>query len=254
MARRRVPDRGTDDCPGCPRTPPRPDGCAGAWPRPATAALLAIDAYVHFNDAGLYDIGAGAAITQGSLFRAQASIAVVVAIALLVRPHWIVWTVAVLVAASAATTVYLYTSVDVGRLGPLPDLYDPTWALPGKRASALAETVATGLSTAGLVATLWTRTAPAVKTMNTSSGASRRRLPSPCTGHRQRLDPSPTACQASTRARPTPQPGYRPTPPRPASAPRHSSLPSCWALSPSRPITTEPALATPSTLPRTPVP
>jgi hypothetical protein len=129
----------------------------------ATAALLAIDAYVHFNDAGLYDIGVGAAITQGSLFRAQASIAVVVAIALLVRPHWIVWTVAVLVAASAATTVYLYTSVDVGRLGPLPDLYDPTWALPGKRASALAETVATGLSTAGLVAALWTRRTPAVK-------------------------------------------------------------------------------------------
>jgi hypothetical protein len=129
----------------------------------ATAALLAIDAYVHFNDAGLYDLGAGAAITQGSLFRAQASIALVVAIALLVRPHWIVWTAAVLVAASAATTVYLYTAVDVGRLGPLPDMYDPTWALPGKRASALAETVATGLCTAGLVVALCTRRTPAVK-------------------------------------------------------------------------------------------
>jgi hypothetical protein len=129
----------------------------------ATAALLAIDAYVHFNDAGRYDIGAGAAITQGALFRSQASIAVVVAIALLVRPHWIVWTIAVLVAASASASVYLYTSVDVGRLGPLPDMYDPTWALPGKRASALAETVATGLSAAGLVVALCTRRTPAVK-------------------------------------------------------------------------------------------
>lgn len=73
------------------------------------------------------------------------------------------WTIAVLVAASASASVYLYTSVDVGRFGPLPDMYDPTWALPGKRASALAETVATGLSTAGLVVALCTRTTPAVK-------------------------------------------------------------------------------------------
>ena len=80
------------------------DAHAGARPGRPTAALLAIDAYVHFNDAGLYDIGAGAAITQGSLFRAQASIADVVAIALLVRPHWIVWTIAVLVAASLKQT------------------------------------------------------------------------------------------------------------------------------------------------------
>jgi hypothetical protein len=114
------------------------DGRGAARLGVATAVLLAIDAYVHFNDGGLYDIGTGAAVTQGSVFRAQASIAVVVIVALLVRPHWIVWTIAVLVAASAATAVYLYTSADVGRLGPLPDMYDPTWAVPGKRLSAVA--------------------------------------------------------------------------------------------------------------------
>jgi hypothetical protein len=119
-----------------------------------TAAALVIDAYVHFDDASLFDVGTGAALTQGSLFRAQASVAVVVAIALLVRPHWLAWTVALLVAASATTAVFLYTYVDVGRLGPLPDMYDPTWMLPGKRASAVAETVATGLSIAGLVVAL----------------------------------------------------------------------------------------------------
>jgi hypothetical protein len=120
----------------------------------ATAALLLIDAYVHFADADLYDGGTGAVLTQGSLFRAQACVAVVVAIALLVRPHWIVWTLALLVAASATTAVFLYTNVDVGRLGPLPDMYDPTWVLPGKRASAVAESVATGLSAVGLVVAL----------------------------------------------------------------------------------------------------
>jgi hypothetical protein len=123
----------------------------------ATAALLAIDAYVHFNDAGLYDIGTGASITQGSLFRAEASVAVVIAVALLVWPHWLVWVIAVLVAASAAGAVYLYTYVDVGRLGPLPDMYEPTWALPGKRTSAVAEAVATATAVAGLVTALYAR-------------------------------------------------------------------------------------------------
>jgi hypothetical protein len=123
----------------------------------ATAAVLAIDAYVHFDDASLYDFGAGATITQGSLFRAQASLAVVVAVALLIRPHWIVWIVAILLSASAAGAVYLYTYVNVGRLGPLPNMYEPTWALPGKLASAVAETIATALSLIGLTVALLAR-------------------------------------------------------------------------------------------------
>ena len=117
----------------------------------ATAALLAIDAYVHFDDAHLYDGGTGAAITEGSLFRVQAAVAVVLAVALLVRPHWLVWAVTVLVAGSAAGAVYLYTNVDVGGLGPLPNMYEPTWALPGKRLSAVAESAATIVAVLGLV-------------------------------------------------------------------------------------------------------
>jgi hypothetical protein len=123
----------------------------------ATAALFAIDAYVHFNDAGLYDIGSGGSITEGSLFRGQASVAVVVAITLLIRPHWLVWAIAVLVAAGAAGAVYLYTYVDVGRVGPLPNMYEPTWALPGKRASAVAEAVATATALAGMLAAVYAR-------------------------------------------------------------------------------------------------
>lgn len=124
----------------------------------ATAALLAIDAYVHFHDAHLFD-GGTATLTEGVLFRIQAGVAVVVAIALLIRPHWLVWTVALLVSASATAAVFLYAYVDVGRLGPLPDLYDPSWTLPGKLASAVAETVATVLSVVGLVLALLIRRA-----------------------------------------------------------------------------------------------
>jgi hypothetical protein len=69
----------------------------------------------------------------------------------------VVWAVAALVAASAAGAVLLYTYVDVGAIGPLPDLYEPIWALPGKRGSAIAETAATVLALAGLALALRAR-------------------------------------------------------------------------------------------------
>jgi hypothetical protein len=123
----------------------------------STAALLAVDAYVHLRDAGLYDAVATATLSQGTLFRVQAAAAGVVAVMLLLRPHPVVWAIAVLVAASAAAAVLLYTYVDVGSLGPLPNMYEPTWALPGKRASAFAETAATVLALTGLALALATR-------------------------------------------------------------------------------------------------
>ncbi len=123
----------------------------------ATAALLGVDAYVHYHDAHIYDAVSTSTLSQGTLFRAQATAAVIVAVALLIRPHPVVWAVAVLVAASAAGAVLLYTYVDVGTLGPLPDMYEPTWDLPGKLASAVAETAATLLALAGLVTSLQTR-------------------------------------------------------------------------------------------------
>ena len=129
----------------------------------ATAALLAIDAYVHFGDAGQYDVVTGATLSEGALFRVEASVAVVVAVALLVRPHWLVWAIALLVAGSAAGAAYLYTYVDVGRLGPLPNMYEPTWSLPGKRASAVAETVATATALVGLAASLYMRRSHAAR-------------------------------------------------------------------------------------------
>ena len=123
----------------------------------ATAVLLAIDAYVHLHDAHFYDSAASSSISEGNLFRVQAIVAVVVAVALLVRPHPVVWAVAVLVAASAVGAVLLYTYVDVGALGPLPDLYEPTWVPAGKLASAVAEGLGTLLAVIGFVVSVWTR-------------------------------------------------------------------------------------------------
>ncbi|HZC98627.1 MAG TPA: hypothetical protein VFA46_00030 [Actinomycetes bacterium] len=69
----------------------------------------------------------------------EAGLAAVVALLVLVRPRRRSWIAALLVAASALGAVLLYRYVDVGALGPLPDMYENTWQVPGKLLSAYAE-------------------------------------------------------------------------------------------------------------------
>ena len=57
---------------------------------------------------------------------------------------------ALAVAASALAAVLLCRYVDVGALGPLPDMYENTWQVPGKLLSAVAEAAAVVLATLGL--------------------------------------------------------------------------------------------------------
>jgi len=45
--------------------------------------------------------------------------------------------------------VLLYRYVDVGTIGPLPNMYEPTWQVPGKPLSAYAEGGAAVLSALG---------------------------------------------------------------------------------------------------------
>ena len=90
-------------------------------------------------------------MSQGALFRAEAALAVAVALLVLVRPRTSSWLAALLVGASALAAVLLYRYVDVGSLGPLPDMYENTWQVPGKLLSASAEGVAVVLATLGLL-------------------------------------------------------------------------------------------------------
>ncbi|GAA0492281.1 hypothetical protein Ade02nite_68850 [Paractinoplanes deccanensis] len=126
-----------------------------------TAALLGIDAYVHLHDAAQYDQFHSSVMSEGTLFRIQGIVAIVVALALLIWPRVLTWVLALLVAGSAAVAVVLYTYVDVGRLGPLPNLYENTWHEPGKVFSAVAETVAALLAIAGLALAVRARRASA---------------------------------------------------------------------------------------------
>jgi hypothetical protein len=114
------------------------------------AVALAVDAYVHATSSGFYDPTHGGLITEGNLFRAEALVSGALAVLLLLRPSRWTLTAALLVAASALGAVALYRYVDVGAIGPFPNLYEPTWQVPGKLTSAYAEGIAVLLSAVGV--------------------------------------------------------------------------------------------------------
>ncbi len=118
--------------------------------RVLTAAALIVDAVVHLKDARFYDGSTTALLSQGQLFRVQAGVAIVVAVAILAWPRRLVWVIAFLVAASAVTAVVLYTYVNVGSLAGLPNMHEPSWGPPGKALSAIAEGAGALLALGGL--------------------------------------------------------------------------------------------------------
>ena len=122
----------------------------GSWLlRVATAAALGIDAAVHWQNASAYD-SVTATLSQGDLFRVETVAAVAAGLLVLVRPRPSSWVAALLVGASALGAVVLYRYVDVGSLGPLPDMYESTWQVPGKLLSAYAEAATVLLAGLGL--------------------------------------------------------------------------------------------------------
>ena len=98
---------------------------------------LAYDAYAHLDLAGVYD-GNGDSITQGALFRIEAVIAILVGLAVLVSDHRLVWAAAGLTGLGGAALVVLYRYVDVGAIGPVPNMHEPVW-YGEKTRSAMAE-------------------------------------------------------------------------------------------------------------------
>ncbi|MGW1750759.1 hypothetical protein ACWCRD_35145 [Streptomyces sp. NPDC002092] len=115
-----------------------------------TAAGLAVDAYVHADLAATYD-PVTRTISQGDLFRVEAGAAALAAVLLVLfgrRP--LVWAFALLVAAAGLAAVLVYHYVDVGTVGPLPNMYEPVW-YPEKTLSAVAEAAATLTAAAGLL-------------------------------------------------------------------------------------------------------
>ncbi|MFI7243464.1 hypothetical protein [Streptomyces qinglanensis] len=136
-----------------PTPPPAPHGGAyrivqgGA--RVLSAGGLVVNAYLHAALADQYD-GVGATISQGDLFRVEAGLASLAALLVLV---W--WRIpsdafAWLVSAGGLALLLAYLYIDVGKLGPFPNMYDPVW-FDDKRLAAVAQGITLVMSTFLLV-------------------------------------------------------------------------------------------------------
>jgi hypothetical protein len=123
--------------------------------RALTAAGLAIDAYVHADLASRYDLNQGtAAISQGDLFRIEAGLSALAALAIILTTWRLTWLFAFLVAASGLGALLFYRYTDPGMLGPLPDMYEPIM-YPEKSLAAFAEGVAAVTALLGFTLHTW---------------------------------------------------------------------------------------------------
>ncbi|WP_146087340.1 hypothetical protein [Thermomonospora echinospora] len=118
--------------------------------RVLVAAGLAADAVVHWVFASDMAFVEGGSIAGDDLFRAQAILAAIAAVLVVVWARRWTYAVAFLVAASAVGALLLYYYVDVGPLGPLPQMYDPAWYTE-KTISLVGEGVAALAALAGML-------------------------------------------------------------------------------------------------------
>jgi hypothetical protein len=99
---------------------------------------LAISSYVHLHLAPRYDYPG--TITGTDLFYAQGAAAALIALVLLLTGNRWVWLAAVGLGLASFAAVMLYRYVDVGSIGPLPNMNDASWQpSPDKLLSAVAE-------------------------------------------------------------------------------------------------------------------
>ncbi len=123
---------------------------ATAWLlRVVAAAALAVVAGVHLRLAPGYSL-LGDSVTQGDLFRAQAAVAAVVALALLFRASRVVWLAAAAVGLASLLAVVVTVYVAVPALGPLPRIFEPIW-YGEKVVAAVAAGTALTVAGAGLL-------------------------------------------------------------------------------------------------------
>ncbi|WSQ14976.1 hypothetical protein OG604_48750 [Streptomyces sp. NBC_01231] len=127
-----------------PTAPPTRRGSAGHFlqgaARVLAAAGLAVDSYLHAHLAERYD-AISSSISQGTLFRIEAALAALAALLVLVwrRLPGDLFAASVAVGGLALLLVYRY--VDVGELGPIPNMYEPIW-YGEKEATVVAQAVA----------------------------------------------------------------------------------------------------------------
>jgi hypothetical protein len=129
--------------------PRSPGTVAAAAARLVTVAGLGIDAYVHLDLAPVYS-EAAAPISEGILFRAEAVLALLAALGLVLSARRRSFLAGLAVSLSALTVMLVSRYADLGAFGPFPDLYDPSW-FAEKLWAAFGEAAAGLASLAGVL-------------------------------------------------------------------------------------------------------
>jgi glucan phosphoethanolaminetransferase (alkaline phosphatase superfamily) len=114
------------------------------------AAGLGVDAAIHLVLAPAQPPASPGVLSQVTLFYAESAAAIIAALLVLIIPRRWTYLLAFLVAASALGAVLLYRYVNIGPLGPIPNMYEPDWD-DGKLAVTIAEAIATLAAAAGVL-------------------------------------------------------------------------------------------------------
>ncbi len=122
-----------------------------------TVVGLAVDAFLHLRLASTYD-AVGATVSEGLLFRLEGALALLAGLLLALRPGRMTAAAAAVVAGGGLVVLLLYRYLDVGPLGPLPDMHEPFW-FPDKTVTAVAQGMATAAAV-GLVVLGWPPSGP----------------------------------------------------------------------------------------------
>lgn len=120
--------------------------------RVLVVAALATDAVVHLRLAGMYQAAAPGGVGEGTLFRIEAALAILVALFVAIRGSRAAYAMAFVITLSALVAVLLYRYVNIPAFGPIPAMYEPVWFF-NKSLSAVAEGIGVIAAGAGFVYT-----------------------------------------------------------------------------------------------------
>lgn len=113
-------------------------------------AGLAVDAYVHAHRASDFRFNNDGWISGEWLFRLEALAAAAVALAVLIWANRLWYALAFVVATAGVAAVVLFSQVNIGAVGPLPTIYEPTWYAE-KTVSLIGEAIAAVAALAGFL-------------------------------------------------------------------------------------------------------
>ena len=93
----------------------------------AAVGGLLVDAWVHIDLDHLYDFPQPGWVNESVLFQIEGLLAMGAAVWLVIRQD--VWSAgfAALLSGGGAFLLILYRYVDVGRIGPIPNMHEPIW-------------------------------------------------------------------------------------------------------------------------------